>query len=65
MNNILYFASKHLKWTFENKSQETGYIKYVPGMKYLLNSAQHVQYLVSKYLKRTFKRKSQEFGYIK
>ena len=35
-----YFASKYLKWTFEKKSYEIWSIKYVAGMKYLLNAVQ-------------------------
>lgn len=34
MSNILYFASKYLKETFEKKSGEIESIKYDPGMKY-------------------------------
>ena len=44
MNNILYFASKYLKRTFEKKSIEIQFIRYGPGIKYLLNTAQDVQY---------------------
>ena len=56
MNNILYFASKHLKRTFEKKSLEVGSIKYGPGTKYLLNTVQYVQHFASKYLKYTLKK---------
>ena len=40
MNNIRYFASKCLKRNFGEKSHETGSIKYVVGMNYLLNTVQ-------------------------
>ena len=55
MNNIC-FASKYLKWTFEKRSYEIGFINYGHVMKYLLNMAQHVLYFASKYLKRTFEK---------
>ena len=54
MKNILYFAFKYLKRTFEKKSHEIGYIKFGLGMKYLLNTVQYGQYCASKDLKRTF-----------
>ena len=54
MNNILYFASKYLKQTFEKKPYEIGSIKYGLVMKNLLNMVQHVLYFPSKYLKQTF-----------
>ena len=53
MNNILYFASKYLKRTFEENSHKIGSIKCGARMKYLLNAAQYVQYFISKYSKRT------------
>ena len=60
MNNILCFASKYLKRTFENKSYEIVSIKYVPGMKYLLDTVYLVQYFAS--LKQAFEKGHMKLG---
>ena len=65
MNNILYFASKFLKWTFEKMSHKIGSIICGRGIKYLLNTVQLFQYFTSNYLKRTFGEKSHEAVSIK
>ena len=54
MNNTLYFTSKYLKWSFEKKSYEIGFIKHGPALKFLLSTVQHVLDFTSTYLKRTF-----------
>ena len=62
MNNVLYFATKYLKWNFKKVSHETGSIKYGPGIKYLLNMIQHVQYFTSRYLKRSLEKSHMKSG---
>ena len=65
MNNILYFASKYLKRTFEKKPYEFRSIKYGLVLRYLLNTVQYVQHCASNYLKRTFEKKSHKIASIK
>ena len=55
MNNILSFASKYLKRTFQKGRMKS-------CMKYLLNTVQYVQYSAFKYLKRSLEKILMESG---
>ena len=60
IQNVLYFASKYLKWSFEKYHMKSGPSDMV--LVYLLNTVQQVQYFASKYLKWTFKKRHMKSG---